>query len=138
MQDFIVRYGLQSLPRIAEVSSIGGYVKTYQVILDPKKLEQYDIGIMEMMESLKEANNNVSGKVVDTGGREVAIKVSDFFKGPLTLQTPSLGRRPMACLSLWKKSARYASQDSSAAPSLQTQRKRKSGHRRHALRGESA
>ena len=93
MQDFIVRYGLQSLPGIAEVSSIGGYVKTYQVILDPKKLEQYDIGIMEMMESLKEANNNVSGKVVDTGGREVAIQGIGFFQGTSDIANTVIGEK---------------------------------------------
>ncbi|MEK7591219.1 MAG: CusA/CzcA family heavy metal efflux RND transporter, partial [Patescibacteria group bacterium] len=93
MQDFIVRYGLQSLPGIAEVSSVGGYVKSYQVILDPKKLIQYDIGIMEVMESLKAANNNVSGKVVDTGGREVAIQGIGFFQGTSDIASTVIGEK---------------------------------------------
>jgi Cu(I)/Ag(I) efflux system membrane protein CusA/SilA len=93
MQDFIVRYGLQSLPGVAEVSSVGGYVKTYQVILDPKKLEQYDIGIMEVMETLRAANNNVSGKVVDTGGREVAIQGIGFFQGTADIASTVIGRK---------------------------------------------
>jgi len=91
MQDFIVRYRLQSLPGIAEVSSVGGYVKSYQVILDPKKLIQYGVGIMEVMESLKVANNNVSGKVVDMGGREVAIQGIGFFQGTSDIANTVIG-----------------------------------------------
>ncbi|OGG54140.1 hypothetical protein A2851_00605, partial [Candidatus Kaiserbacteria bacterium RIFCSPHIGHO2_01_FULL_53_29] len=93
MQDFIVRYGLQSLSDVAEVSSIGGYVKSYQVILDPKKLIQYGIGIMEVMEKLTSANNNVSGKVVDTGGREVAIQGVGFFQETSDIANTVIGEK---------------------------------------------
>ncbi len=81
IQDFTVRYALQSVPGVAEVASIGGHVKTYQVILDPIKLQQFGISIAQVIDAVKKGNNNVSGKVIDTGGREVAIQGLGFFEG---------------------------------------------------------
>lgn len=80
VQDFIVRYSLQSVPGVAEVASVGGYKKTYEVILDPQKLQQFNLRITQVMNAIAMANNNVSGKVIDTGGREVAIQGIGFFE----------------------------------------------------------
>jgi copper/silver efflux system protein len=93
MQDFNVRYALQSVPGVAEVASVGGYVKTYQVILDPRKLQQFGITIKQVMDSVRMANNNVSGKVVDTGGREVAIQGIGFFEKPEDIANTVIGMK---------------------------------------------
>ncbi|PIR50807.1 CusA/CzcA family heavy metal efflux RND transporter, partial [Candidatus Peregrinibacteria bacterium CG10_big_fil_rev_8_21_14_0_10_49_24] len=82
LQDFNVRYALQSVPGVAEVASVGGYKKIYQVILDPQKLQQFRVTIRQVMDAVRMANNNVSGKVIDTGGREVAIQGIGFFENP--------------------------------------------------------
>ncbi len=60
IQDFTVQYALQSVPGVAEVASVGGYVKTYQVVLDPNKLQQYGLQIKKVMEAIQMGNNNVS------------------------------------------------------------------------------
>ncbi|OIO54218.1 hypothetical protein AUJ46_03785 [Candidatus Peregrinibacteria bacterium CG1_02_54_53] len=93
LQDFTVRYTLQSVPGVAEVASVGGYKKVYQVILDPQKLQQYGVTINKVMNAVQMANNNVSGKVVDTGGQEVAIQGIGFFKGPEDIAQTVIGMK---------------------------------------------
>lgn len=93
IQDFTVQYALQSVPGVAEVASVGGYVKTYQVVLDPNKLQQYGLRIKKVMEAIQMGNNNVSGKVVDTGNREVAIQGIGFFEGVSDIKNIVLGKR---------------------------------------------
>lgn len=80
LQDFTVRYALGSVEGVAEIASVGGYVKTFQVILDPIKLDEYNVRIQDVMNSIKMGNNNVSGKVVDTGSREIAVQGLGFFE----------------------------------------------------------
>ncbi len=80
LQDFTVRYALGSVEGVAEVASVGGYVKNFQVVLDPVKLDQYDVRIQDVMTMIKMGNNNVSGKVVDTGDREIAVQGLGFFE----------------------------------------------------------
>lgn len=80
IQDFTVRYALGGVEGVAEVASVGGYVKTYQVVLNPVKLDDFDIRIQDVMNLLKMGNNNVSGKVVDTGAREIAVQGLGFFE----------------------------------------------------------
>lgn len=93
LQDFTVQYALQSVPGVAEVASIGGHVKTYQVVLDPMKLSQYGIRIQQVADAIRMGNNNVSGKVIDSGGREVAIQGLGFFETEEDLRQLVLGMR---------------------------------------------
>lgn len=93
MQDFNVRYSLQSVPGVAEVASVGGYKKIYQVILDPQKLRQFRVTIKQVMDAVKMANNNVSGKVIDTGGREVAIQGIGFFENQGDIANTVIGMK---------------------------------------------
>jgi len=80
LQDFQVQYALQSVDGVAEVASVGGYVKTYQVVLDPIKLDQYSLKIQDVISQIQMGNNNVSGKVVDTGEREISVQGIGFFQ----------------------------------------------------------
>jgi Cu(I)/Ag(I) efflux system membrane protein CusA/SilA len=80
IQDFTVQYALGSVEGVAEVASIGGYVKTYQITIDPIKLDQYGIQLQDVLTMVQMGNNNVSGKVVDTGDREIAIQGLGFFE----------------------------------------------------------
>ncbi|MDP3975643.1 MAG: CusA/CzcA family heavy metal efflux RND transporter, partial [bacterium] len=93
LQDFTVQYALQSVPGVAEVASVGGYVKTYQVVVDPIKLDQYGVGLGMLVEAISSGNNNVSGKVVDVGGKEVAIQGIGFFSDPNEIKNIVLGSR---------------------------------------------
>jgi len=93
LQDFTVRYGLQSVQGVAEVASVGGHVKMYQVILDPQKLQQFGVSIKKVMDAVRMANNNVSGKVIDTGNREVAIQGLGFFETTSDISSTVIGMR---------------------------------------------
>ncbi|MBT3835053.1 efflux RND transporter permease subunit [Candidatus Peribacteria bacterium] len=82
IQDFTVRYALQSIPGVAEVAGIGGHKKVYQVLIDPLLLQRHKISLMKVMDAVRMGNNNVSGKVIDAGDREIAIQGIGFFDDP--------------------------------------------------------
>jgi copper/silver efflux system protein len=93
LQDFTVRYELQSISGVAEVALVGGYQKSYQIILDPLKLDQYGLKIASVIGMIKSANNNVSGNVLEYGEREIAIQGIGFFQSPEEIQQVVLGKR---------------------------------------------
>jgi copper/silver efflux system protein len=93
LQDFIVRYELQSISGVAEVASMGGYLKSYQIVLDPLKLDQYGLKISQVIGMIKMANNNVSGNVLEYGEREIAIQGIGFFESPEEIEHVVLGKR---------------------------------------------
>lgn len=93
LQDFTVRYNLQSVPGVAEVASVGGHIKTYEVVLDPQKLQQFGLRITQVLDAISMANNNVSGKVIDTGQREVAIQGVGFFEDTSAIANTVVGKR---------------------------------------------
>ena len=93
IQDFTVRYALQSVKGVAEVASVGGYVKTFQVVVDPSKLEQFHISLTQVLSAVKNGNNNVSGEVLDAGNREIAIQGVGFFENPQDIEGLVVGKK---------------------------------------------
>jgi len=93
IQDFTVRYALQSLPGVAEVASIGGHEKIYQIVVDPVKLDEFGVSISKLIGAIRGANNNVSGKVLEYGGREIAIQGIGFFENPDEIAKIVIGKR---------------------------------------------
>ncbi len=68
LQDWFLKYELKTIPDVAEVASVGGVVKEYQVVIDPQRLAQYGISLAEVKSAL-DASNQGSGRFVDrTGG----------------------------------------------------------------------
>ena len=65
IQDWFLRYELASVPGVAEVASIGGYVKQYQVIVDPNKLIAYNLPLQKVKMAIQRSNNDVGGKLVE-------------------------------------------------------------------------
>jgi copper/silver efflux system protein len=68
LQDWFVRYQLNSVPGVAEVASVGGYVQQYQVDVDPNRLRAYGIPLSTVVEAVQRSNNNVGGNVVEQAG----------------------------------------------------------------------
>ncbi len=68
LQDWFVRYQLNSVPGVAEVASVGGYVQQYQVDVDPNKLRSYSLPLSMVVEAVERSNNNVGGNVVEQSG----------------------------------------------------------------------
>ena len=74
IQDWYVRYQLNSVPGVAEVASIGGFVRQYQIDVDPNRLSAYGLTIRDVVEAVQMSNNNVGGKVIEQGGLEYIVR----------------------------------------------------------------
>ena len=74
VQDWFVRYQLNSVPGVAEVASVGGYVQQYQIDVDPNKLRGVSIPISTVVEAVQKSNNNVGGNVVEQGGQWAVVR----------------------------------------------------------------
>jgi Cu(I)/Ag(I) efflux system membrane protein CusA/SilA len=73
-QDFTLRYALGSVPGVAEVASVGGYQKQYQVTVDPSKLRAYGVTLDEVVARIRDSNADVGGRVVEMAGREYYVR----------------------------------------------------------------
>jgi Cu(I)/Ag(I) efflux system membrane protein CusA/SilA len=73
-QDFTLRYALGSVPGVAEVASVGGYQKQYQVTIDPTRLRAYGVSLNEVTEAIRQSNNDVGGRILEMSGREYYVR----------------------------------------------------------------
>jgi Cu(I)/Ag(I) efflux system membrane protein CusA/SilA len=80
LQDWRLRYALESVEGVAEVASVGGFVKEYQVDLDPNKLLAYGIPISEVVNNIRASNNDVGGKIFEVATTEYYIRGRGYFK----------------------------------------------------------
>ncbi len=80
IQDWYLRYELTSVEGVAEVASIGGYVKQYQVTVDPIKLRGYDISLSRLRNALQRSNNDVGGRLVEMAETEFMVRGLGYFK----------------------------------------------------------
>ena len=79
LQDWFLRYELKSVPGVAEVASIGGMVKQYQVLVDPQKLISYGITQAEVTDALKRANSETGGSVVEMAEAEYVVRATGYL-----------------------------------------------------------
>jgi Cu(I)/Ag(I) efflux system membrane protein CusA/SilA len=86
LQDFTVRYALESVPGVAEVASVGGFVKQYQILLDPARLRSYGIGAQEVVEAVRESNRDVGGRVVELAGHEHVVRGRGYVENKEDLE----------------------------------------------------
>ena len=91
LQDWNVQYQLRAVPGVAEVASVGAYVKQYQVTLDPDKLLAYDIPINRVVQRVRQGNQEVGGRVIEFTGREYMVRGRGYFKGVADIEEVSLG-----------------------------------------------
>jgi Cu(I)/Ag(I) efflux system membrane protein CusA/SilA len=80
LQDFYVRYLLQGVDGVSEVASIGGFVKEYQIDVDPNKLFAYDVHFSKLINAIQNSNIDVGAEVVEDGDREFVVRGRGFFK----------------------------------------------------------
>jgi Cu(I)/Ag(I) efflux system membrane protein CusA/SilA len=90
-QDWHLRYWLASVPGVAEVASIGGFVKQYQVNLDPNKLAAYNLGVKEVVQAIKGSNNDVEGRLLEFSGREYMVRGRGYLTSIADIEGVSLG-----------------------------------------------
>ncbi len=82
LQDWNLRYALGSVPGVAEVASVGGFVKQYQVNVDPTKLRGRDVTMDDVVRAVRAANQEVGGRVLEMGGHEQVIRGRGYVKTP--------------------------------------------------------
>lgn len=91
LQDFNLRYELSSVPGVAEVASIGGYQKQYQVEIDPVKLRAYGLSIGDVSRAIRASNNDVGGRVIELAGREYYVRGKGYIADLEELRRIGLG-----------------------------------------------
>ena len=91
IQDWFLRYELMSVPGVSEVASIGGYVKQYQVEVDPNKLLAYGIPLSKVRMALRRSNNDVGGRLVEMGETEFMVRGLGYIKDIEDIESIPLG-----------------------------------------------
>jgi Cu(I)/Ag(I) efflux system membrane protein CusA/SilA len=91
LQDWFVRYQLNSVPGVAEVASVGGYVQQYQVDVDPNKLRSYGIPLSTVVEAVQRSNNNVGGNVVEQAGQWTVVRGIGLIESVGDVETIVIG-----------------------------------------------
>ena len=91
IQDLNIRYALQAVPGVAEVASIGGFVKEYQVNLDPDRLAALNIPLSTVVNMVRASNADVGGRVLEVSGTEHYVRGRGYVKSPRDLEMVVLG-----------------------------------------------
>src|SRR5690349_10883125 len=94
LQDWFLRYQLQSVPGVAEVAPLGGFVRQYQVNVDPNRLAAYGVPIAKVVEAVRGGNNDVGGRLVEFTGREYMVRGRGYARSTADLENISLGASP--------------------------------------------
>jgi len=91
LQDWYVKLALQTVPGVAEVASFGGFEKQYQLVIDPVKLQYYNISMMEVMNKVKANNNDVGGRKFEMGDMAYIIRGLGYVKNKEDLESIAVG-----------------------------------------------
>jgi len=87
VQDWYVRYQLTKAGGVAEVASVGGFVKEYQVIVDPHRLASYGVSLARLSQVIRESNRDVGGRVVELAEKEYMVRGLGYLKGVADIET---------------------------------------------------
>jgi len=91
LQDWNIKLAIESVPGVSQVASIGGFVKQYQITLDPNRLLAYNIPITKVMEAVRRSNLDVEGRVVELSGFEYMVRGRGYIKNLQDLQSIAVG-----------------------------------------------
>ncbi len=91
LQDWYLRYALASVEGVAEVASVGGFVKQYQIHIDPNRMSAYGLSIRDVMDRVKMSNNDVEGRLLEFGGREYMVRGRGYIKSVEDIQKIAVG-----------------------------------------------
>ncbi|MEZ5292044.1 MAG: CusA/CzcA family heavy metal efflux RND transporter [Vicinamibacterales bacterium] len=94
LQDWYLRYAIASVDGVAEVASIGGFVKQYQVNLDPNKLAAYGKSVRDVVRAIRASNNDVEGRLLELAGREYMVRGRGYLSSLDDIAAVSLGATP--------------------------------------------
>ncbi|HEY1242342.1 MAG TPA: CusA/CzcA family heavy metal efflux RND transporter [Bryobacteraceae bacterium] len=94
LQDWYLRYHLQTVPGVAEVAPLGGFVRQYQVNVDPNRLAAYGIPISKVVAAVRGGNNDVGGRLVEFTGREYMVRGRGYARSTTDLANIALAASP--------------------------------------------
>ena len=90
LQDYYLKYQLTSVEGVAEVASIGGFIKQYQVDVDPSKLSSFGIGVNEIVSSIKNSNKDVGGRNIESSEKEFYIRGKGYIQSPSDIESVTI------------------------------------------------
>jgi len=91
LQDWYVKFALQTVPGVSEVASFGGFQKQYQIVIDPNKLNYYGIPMTDVLKATRENNNDVSGRKFDMSGIGYIVRGLGYIKKTEDIEKISVG-----------------------------------------------
>jgi len=91
MQDWYLKYQLAAVPGVSEVASVGGFVKQYQVTVDPTKLRAYNLSLSEVSKAIERSNGEVGGRSLELSEREFILRVKGYIENLDDLKKVALG-----------------------------------------------
>jgi len=91
MQDWYLKYQLSSVEGVAEVASVGGFVKQYQITVDPVKLRAYDVSIRDVGDAIKKSNGEVGGRSIELAEKEFIVRVKGYVEQVSDLEKVAVG-----------------------------------------------
>ena len=94
LQDWYIRYQLTAVPGVSEVASLGGFVKQYQVEVDPERLRAFDIPVTEVSRAIGSHNIDIGARVLEMGGREYMIRGLGYLRGTVDIENVAVGATP--------------------------------------------
>ncbi len=94
MQDWFLRYQLSSVEGVSEVASVGGFVKQYQITVDPHRLHAYNLSISDVAMAVQQSNGEVGGRSVEMAEKEFMLRVRGYLTGVEDLRKIAVGRGP--------------------------------------------
>src|SRR5665213_1526306 len=90
LQDWYIKFALQTVPGVAEIASFGGFEKQYQIVVDPIKLQYYNISLMDVMNKVKENNNDVGGRKFEMSDMSYIIRGLGYVKNKEDLENTGI------------------------------------------------
>ena len=139
LQDWYLRYQIGSVEGVAEVASVGGFVRQYQVNLDPNKLAAYRLPVKSVVDAIRMSNNDVGGRSVELSGAEYMVRGRGYIRSIKDIEMIAVGGDRGTPI-LVRDIASGDSGAGYAARHRRAERQRRSGrrHRGDALRRERA
>ncbi|MHB8843214.1 MAG: efflux RND transporter permease subunit [Nitrospirota bacterium] len=94
LQDWNIKLALESVPGVSQVASVGGFVRQYQITVEPNRLASYGISLMKVMEAVRKSNIDVEGRVLELAGTEYMVRGRGYITGVKDLQEIAVGLGP--------------------------------------------
>jgi Cu(I)/Ag(I) efflux system membrane protein CusA/SilA len=91
LQDWNVKLALESVQGVSQVASVGGFVKQYQILMDPNRLAAYNISLMKVMDAVRKSNSDVEARVLELSGVEYMVRGRGYIKSVRDLENISVG-----------------------------------------------